>query len=76
MPTYVYETVPTDAAQPSRRFELKQSMADPALTHDPETGDPVRRVLNANINFMAPDNTSSIGSGAPARPCGTGCGCH
>tara|TARA_R110002049_G_scaffold49982_2_gene142167 strand:- start:406 stop:621 length:216 start_codon:yes stop_codon:yes gene_type:complete len=71
MPTYVYETIPTDASQPARRFELKQGMTEAALTHDPETGDPVRRVLNANINFMAQDNTTSSGGS-----CGTGCGCH
>src|SRR3954447_14027595 len=28
-------------------FELLQSFSDDALTHDPETGQPVRRVLHA-----------------------------
>jgi predicted nucleic acid-binding Zn ribbon protein len=73
MPTYVYETLPADPTQTHRRFEVKQSMKDNALTHDPESGLPVRRVLGANINFLAPDNTGSTSSGAA---CGTGCGCH
>jgi predicted nucleic acid-binding Zn ribbon protein len=70
MPTYVYETIPADSSDAPRRFELRQSMSEDALTHDPETGQPVRRVLNANINFMAPDNTKTGG-----ESCGTGCGC-
>lgn len=73
MPTYVYETQPVDCALPPRRFEVKQSMKDAPLTHDPETGLPVRRVIGANINFMAVDNTGVSGAGGS---CGTGCGCH
>lgn len=73
MPTYVYETQPVDCALPLRRFEVKQSMKDAPLTHDPETGLPVRRVIGANINFMAVDNTGASGAGGS---CGTGCGCH
>jgi hypothetical protein len=34
-------------------------MMDAPLTHDPETGLPVRRVIGANINFMAADNTGA-----------------
>jgi hypothetical protein len=48
-------------------------MKDAPLTHDPETGLPVRRVIGANINFMAVDNTGASGAGGS---CGTGCGCH
>jgi predicted nucleic acid-binding Zn ribbon protein len=78
MPTYVYQTLPVDTAQPPRRFEVKQSMKDAALTHDPETGLPVRRVLGANINFLAADNTGAAVSspGSSGASCGTGCGCH
>jgi len=75
MPTYVYETQPVDTAVPPRRFEVKQSMKDAPLTHDPETGLPVRRVIGANINFLAADNTGS-GAGPAGGSCGTGCGCH
>jgi hypothetical protein len=44
MPIYVYETMPSDGSQ-GERFEIQQSMQDDALTHHPETGEPVRRVL-------------------------------
>lgn len=46
MPTYVYETVLPDG-QPGQAFELSQRMSDPTLTQHPETGEPVRRVLQA-----------------------------
>lgn len=39
MPTYVYET--TDPSKPLRRFEVEQRMSAAALTHDPQTGEPV-----------------------------------
>lgn len=40
MPVYVYELLDT-----GDRFEIVQSMKDPALTAHPETGDPIRRVI-------------------------------
>jgi predicted nucleic acid-binding Zn ribbon protein len=45
MATYVYETIPTKRGQKPRQFEYVQSMKEPALTHDPESGLPVRRVM-------------------------------
>jgi predicted nucleic acid-binding Zn ribbon protein len=47
MPTYVYEVISESGAS-GERFEVVQTMADPPLTHHPETGQPVRRV------FLAP----------------------
>lgn len=44
MPTYVYEVV-RDDGQPGERFEMVQRMSDPPLTVHPETGQPVRRVI-------------------------------
>ncbi|ADB17297.1 regulatory protein, FmdB family [Pirellula staleyi DSM 6068] len=44
MPIYVYEVI-TEGGQPGERFELYQSMADDALTKHPESGLPVRRVI-------------------------------
>lgn len=44
MPTYVYETVKPDGSG-GERFELLQSMSEPALDRHPETGAPVRRVI-------------------------------
>lgn len=45
MPAYIYETIPQNPKQKPRRFEVQQSMKDAALTKDPETGLPVRRVI-------------------------------
>ncbi|MCC5804863.1 MAG: hypothetical protein JJU00_00925 [Opitutales bacterium] len=46
MPIYVYEVVDKDGSA-GERFEVAQSMADPALRQHPETGAPVRRVIQA-----------------------------
>ncbi|NOX56459.1 MAG: FmdB family transcriptional regulator [Planctomycetes bacterium] len=46
MPTYVYEVI-NENGEPGERFEVIQSMSDPPLTHHPETGQPVRRVIQA-----------------------------
>jgi hypothetical protein len=46
MPLYVYEVITADES-PGRQFEIFQSMADAPLTHDPDTGEPVRRVFFA-----------------------------
>ena len=45
MATYVYETIPKNSKTKPRRFEVVQKMSDPALKTDPETGEPVRRVI-------------------------------
>ena len=45
MSTYIYETIPRNAKQQPRRFEVQQKMSDPPLKVDPETGLPVRRVI-------------------------------
>ncbi len=76
MPTYVYETIPSGKGTTPRSFELKQSMKDAALTHDPETGEPVRRVVSGGYGFVSagsdtPGTTSRPGS----QGCGSGCGC-
>jgi predicted nucleic acid-binding Zn ribbon protein len=88
MPTYVYETIPTIPDQPVRRFEVKQSMSEPALTKDPQTGVPVHRVISGGFGLMvkggAGDSpaggSGDCGDGAcgvkpPTHSCGTGCGC-
>ena len=45
MATYVYETIPKNPKDKPRRFDVQQKLSDPALTKDPETGLPVRRVI-------------------------------
>ena len=44
MPVYVYEII-RDDGQPGERFELRQSIHDKALEKHPETGEPVKRVI-------------------------------
>jgi predicted nucleic acid-binding Zn ribbon protein len=44
VPTYVYEVV-TGTDAPGETFELMQRISDPPLTVHPETGAPVRRVI-------------------------------
>jgi len=72
MPTYVYET--TGASK--RRFEVRQSMKDPALTHDPETGEPVRRVISGGYGIMQKALAQAPTPSRGGHSCGSGCGCH
>jgi hypothetical protein len=49
-------------------------MKDNALTHDPETGEPVRRVISGGYGVMQ-KGASEPSSGGHACG-GGGCGCH
>jgi len=77
MPTYVYETIPQDAATTPRRFEVEQRMSEDPLHTDPETGLPVRRVISGGIGLLSAGGASayepppSMGGGC----CGGMCGC-
>ena len=71
MPTYVYETT----GKSKRRFEIHQSMKDAPLTHDPETGEPVVRVISGGLGYL--EKGKSTTSEKPSGGCGSGgCGCH
>lgn len=78
MPTYVYETIPQFEGEQPKRFEIRQSMKDAALTQHPDSGQPVRRVPIGGTGVMG----GSSSSGAGSRPagggggCGSACGCH
>jgi predicted nucleic acid-binding Zn ribbon protein len=52
MATYIYETIPTKPGKKVRRFEVEQRMSDPPLTHDPKTGEPVRRVITGGSGWI------------------------
>ena len=52
MATYVYETIPKDPKKKPRQFEVQQKMSDPPLTKDPETGEPVRRVITGGSGWV------------------------
>jgi len=77
MATYLYETIPGTPGEEIATFEVQQSMNDAPLTHHPESGKAVRRVITGGFGFVtkgaktAPRNTSLSGDG-----CGSGCGCH
>ena len=77
MPTYVYETIPSNSRRAPRRFELFQRMSDPTLIHDPNTGEPVKRIITGGNGIILKglkrstvvDKTSAA---ATACACATG----
>ncbi|MGF1453537.1 MAG: FmdB family transcriptional regulator [Opitutales bacterium] len=61
MPIYLYEIVRNDGSA-GERFEVEQPMTEPALTHHPLTGQPVRKVLTAPhlASKYTPGRTKSL----------------
>jgi hypothetical protein len=74
MATYVYETVPRQAGETPRRFEVVQSMKDAPLRQHPETGEPVRRVITGGYGLMGASAKNPPTASAAA--CAPGCACH
>ncbi|VVM05225.1 zinc ribbon domain-containing protein [Methylacidimicrobium tartarophylax] len=76
MITYLYETVPTEKGDEPKVYEIRQPMGAPALTHHPENGEPLRRIISAGVGIQ----TARKGvSAPPPSSCGCGhggCGCH
>ena len=72
MPTYTYETVsPTP-----RRFDVRQSFSDAPLDQDPDTGEPVRRVISGGAALLTSKESSKVGEPPVAGGgCGSSCGC-
>jgi predicted nucleic acid-binding Zn ribbon protein len=66
MATYVYETIPQKMGQKVRRFEIEQKMSDPALTHDPKSGEPVKRVIIGGSGLVT-RGTSILSMNRPKR---------
>jgi predicted nucleic acid-binding Zn ribbon protein len=52
MATYVYETIPDNPDEKPRRFEVQQKMTDEPLTHDPESGLSVKRVITGGSGIV------------------------
>jgi predicted nucleic acid-binding Zn ribbon protein len=63
MPLYVYAILNDDGSE-GETFEILQGMSEPTLTHHPETGQPVRRLLSAP---NAPRHGGTLSSGNLAR---------
>lgn len=77
MPTYVYETTPVKKGDKIRRFEIRQSIKDAALTKHPETGEPVKRVISGGIGVLTSSSSSSSAGHRHTHSCGCGAGgCH
>lgn len=70
MPTYTYETT----GKHPRRFEVRQSFDDPPLEQDPDTGEPVRRVISGGQALLTQKESSKVGQ-PPVGGCGSSCGC-
>ena len=70
MTTYVYETTQVPPGGKPRYFEIKQSMKDAALTHHPDTGEPIRRVVLGGFGIL-----KSSGTAAAEAPRGSSCCC-
>jgi predicted nucleic acid-binding Zn ribbon protein len=66
MATYVYETIPQKRGEKPRQFEVQQKMSDAPLTHDPETGVPVRRVITGGSGWIT-HGTSILSMGKRKR---------
>ena len=72
MPTYIYESMPTDGTAPTR-FEVVQRMTDEPLAKHPQTGEPVRRIITGGQGIKGkPLRRSTVvnKSLAAATPCG------
>ncbi len=52
MATYVYETIPRNANERPRRFEVEQKMTELPLKVDPKSGLPVRRVITGGSGIV------------------------
>jgi len=68
MPTYVYKNLATGDT-----FEIRQPITEPALTEHPETGDPVKRVVQPvgiafkGSGFYVNDSRGSAGGKAAGK---------
>lgn len=74
MPTYIYETIPQDPSDEPRRFEMTQRMSDPALSEDPATGQPVRKIITGGVGIRLGvlRRSTVVDKKSPAA---TACGC-
>lgn len=65
--TYLYETIPAHADDAVKQYEVQQGMNDQPLTHHPETGEPIRRVILGGWGLLKGSTKLESTNG--------GCGC-
>jgi predicted nucleic acid-binding Zn ribbon protein len=70
--TYLYETIPSHEGEEVKRYEIQQSMHDPALTVHPETGEPIRRVILGGWGLITGKSPAPTSGGGKCTP-GGGC---
>lgn len=70
MPTYLYQTIPTEIGRQPRRFEVRQAISDAPLLTDPESGDPVERIITGGRGPLV----AHTGGVEPTVTGGCGCG--
>lgn len=70
--TYLYETIPAREGDSPKHYELQQGMNDLPLTHHPETGEPIRRVILGGWGLLK--GSTKITASAGSCGCGpAGC---
>lgn len=74
MPTYIYETIPSKSGAKPKRYEIRQSIKEAALSKHPETGELVRRVIAGGIGVLTSGSASSSGGHRHTSACGCGAG--
>ncbi len=77
MPTYVYETIPSNSRQAPQRFEIFQRMSDPKLIRDPDTGESVKLIITGGVRIRLKGlkcSTVVDKSSAAATACGCATG--
>jgi predicted nucleic acid-binding Zn ribbon protein len=79
MPTYLYETIPTDKNTLPRQFEVFHRMSDKPLKADPKTGLEVKQLITGGIGIKLKGLRRStlvnkLSPAATACGCATGCG--
>lgn len=68
MPIYVYETLPAKSGDPVKRYELWQSMKDPAYERHPETGERIHRIIIGGVGMPGSISDPSADRPPPASP--------
>ena len=74
MPTYVYESISTDASAPPDRFEFRQGMNDAPLERHPESLVPIRRVISGGMGMVGGASKEMPAAGPGCGPGNCGCG--